>query len=164
MAKALDACAELEGRRVSAETIAEVMRTLFEPERRRMATWVAATVPGEGDGISTENIGSARGDEVSEERLPLPAGTFAPPIAAVSAAASRAAAFAPSEPAVAPSTPSRPSSSDFDEPSRGDVDDESSSYRLKFSFFDLDELTAVLVGVGAVAVALATAAAILWER
>lgn len=164
MAKALDACAELEGRRVTAETIAEVMHALFDHERRRMATWVAAPVPGESEDASLDNLAAAKADDGGEERRPLPAGTFAPPVADVAVAAAAGPTAEPS-PVHTPSVSvsGRASSSDFEESVRRDSREESSSYRLKFRFFDLDELTAVLVGVGAVAVALATAAAILWE-
>jgi serine/threonine protein kinase len=173
MAKALDECSLVEGRRVSAETIAEVMRALFDHERRRMATWVSASVPGESVGVSLDKLTPASGSDEppSSEELVKP-DACAPGL------------FAPSVPPALPNPPrmSRPSvssvvrdsisghrgrpsmSSEMDASGiKGRAEDSSATYRLKFSYFDLDELTAVLVGVGAVAVAIATAAAILWE-
>ncbi len=68
MAKALDECSGLEGRKVGAETIAEVMEALFDHERRRMAAWVAATVPDD------EPIQRARPSGRSSGREKLPSG------------------------------------------------------------------------------------------
>ncbi|WP_394838329.1 serine/threonine protein kinase [Pendulispora rubella] len=243
MGKALDECSYLEGRRVTAETIAEVMEALFENERRRMAAWVAASVPGEsashshahGARASHAATRSAHDDKPrSSQRLPV---NGVPPTAEANTAANATAsavgarkdvpsssnpkevpatarvnsrtetslprtiaprrittstpppgAFAP--PALRKSMSSTPDTG-HERSERHDRhhphEEESSStmmssqvgpstvqramggdascatFSLKFSYFDLDELAAVLVGLGAVALAIATAAAILWD-
>ncbi|WP_394848880.1 serine/threonine protein kinase [Pendulispora brunnea] len=262
MGKALDECSYLEGRRVTAETIAEVMEALFENERRRMAAWVAASVPGESashshpvrashanhanarpahddkprssqrhptangvsataepnaaNATSATNAGNvanvanvanmanvtgatppaakdvppasnlkevpatARANTKAERSLPR---TIAP--RRITTSAPPPGAFAP--PALRKSMASTPDTGHERSERHDRHEDESSSsmmssqvgpstvqramggdascatFSLKFSYFDLDELAAVLVGLGAVALAIATAAAILWD-
>jgi len=234
MAKALDDCSHLEGRHVTAETITEVMEALFQNERRRMAAWVAASVPSEGPSHfdkprlsqrqpaanlatagSNSNGASARPGPNSNEApggsnvrdaaamagYPAPDAAFPGPNSRDMAAARRMSpkaeeslprtiapprmttsvpppgAFAP--PALRKSMTSTPDSA-HDAHNKEDSslssqvgastvqramggDASCTTFSLKFSYFDLDELTAVLVGLGVVALAIATAAAILWE-
>ena len=252
MGKALDECSHLEGRRVTAETIAEVMEALFENERRRMAAWVAASVPGESASHSHAPHAAARvaqDDKPSQRHptngVPATAEANGTDTAHAANATATTAAMGTTAPATkdVPSgsnlkdAPHRPSASvDLRSPATARVnskaekslprtmaprrittstpppgafappalrkamtstpdtgperserrEEESSSmmssqvgpskvqramggdascatFSLKFSYFDLDELAAVLVGLGAVALAIATAAAILWD-
>jgi len=277
MAKALDDCSHLEGRRVTAETIAEVMEALFDHERRRMATWVTANdkpdkrpsgrpvsadaIPGKSapddmakpsfpataaasqrhvsvtglaagapsphpatsvsslpgsaspkaslpNGNATEGASAGanrreRHSRIKEEKsLPRaiaprriststpPPGAFAPPAvrkSGVNSAGSKASKARHSG-SMSPKAHHKSGiGASVGKADSADVtDDEDSSvnsqigastvqramggdascatFSLKFSYFDLDELAAVLVGLGAVAVAIATAAVILWDR
>ncbi|WXB20251.1 serine/threonine protein kinase [Pendulispora albinea] len=247
MGKALDECSHLEGRRVTPETIAEVMEALFENERRRMAAWVAASVPNEGgsqfdkarlsrraeptrsangapghDGpkvpssvhgvanrpqpaadvqrtttassskmpgagsnpthpnrggtMSASNLkGSSRSTRSrlkDDKSLPRtiaprrvtrsvpPPGAFAPP-AMRKAMTSTPDSVHDAHNTEESSMSSQVGASTVQRAMGGDAS--CATFSLKLSYFDLDELAAVLVGLGAVAVAIATAAAILWD-